>query len=76
MLARAAGCARVTKQYELVGKAEISRFARRGTSGVRGPVASVAQTKCGHTPVRKRGAVPPRGGHRRLICPSRRALVF
>jgi hypothetical protein len=36
MLARAADCARVTKQYELVCKAEISPFARRGTSGVRG----------------------------------------
>ena len=35
MLARAAGCARVTKQYELVRKAEISPFARSGTSGVR-----------------------------------------
>jgi hypothetical protein len=35
VLARAAGCARVTTQYELVGKAEISPFARSGTSGVR-----------------------------------------
>jgi hypothetical protein len=35
MLARAADCARVTKQYELVCKAEISPFARSGTSGVR-----------------------------------------
>ena len=41
----------------------------RRTSGLRGPVASVAQTKCGHMPVRKRGG-------RRLIRPSRRALVF
>jgi hypothetical protein len=35
MLARAAGYARVTKQYELVCKAEISPFARSGTSGVK-----------------------------------------
>jgi hypothetical protein len=33
MLARAAGCTRVTKQYELVRKAEISPIARSGTSG-------------------------------------------
>ena len=45
MLARAADCARVTKQYELVRKAEISLSARRGTSGVRGPTASVASQR-------------------------------
>lgn len=38
MLARAAGAPRVTTQYELVRKAEISPFARTGTSGVRGPL--------------------------------------
>ena len=42
MLAQAADRAPVTKQYELVCKAEISPFARRGTSGVRGPAAPVA----------------------------------
>ncbi len=40
------------------GHARVAGLARRGTSGVRGPVASVAQTKCGHTPVRKRGGRP------------------
>jgi hypothetical protein len=35
MLARAADRSRVTTQYELVGKAELSPFARSGTSGVR-----------------------------------------
>jgi hypothetical protein len=45
MLARAADRARVTKQYELVCKAEISPFARKGTSGVRGPAASGASQR-------------------------------
>jgi hypothetical protein len=58
MLARNAACVRVTKQYELACKAEISRVRTERDLWVRGPVASVAQTKCGHTPVRKRGGRP------------------
>jgi hypothetical protein len=44
MLARAAGCARVTKQYELVRKAEISPFARGDLWGER-PAASAASQR-------------------------------
>jgi hypothetical protein len=40
MLARAAGCSRVTKQYELVRKAEISPFAGRGPLGERAASAA------------------------------------
>ena len=50
MLARDAGCARVTKQYELVCKAEISPIARRGTSGLEGRPLPLLTTVAGDGP--------------------------